>query len=73
MKKTLLLSAILLISCSKEDEIVVSNSCHCDAWYKPVSGQRYVVQNVELDCETYQPIVIIPDAVFLGCDNRDIP
>ena len=70
MKKLLLLSAILLISCSNDEQV---ESCNCDAWYKPVSGTRYVIQNVELDCETYQPIVIIPDAVFLGCDNRDIP
>ena len=61
--------AILFLSCSNDDN---QPSCNCNAWVKPEEQIRTVIQ-VELDCETGQPINLPEGYVFLGCDNDNTP
>ena len=70
MKKLLLLlSAILLMSCSNDD---AQPTCNCNAWVRQ-DGMTRTVISVELDCETNQPINLPEGYTFLGCDNDNTP
>lgn len=78
MKKLLLLlTGILLASCETEQQTCI---CENAKFFIPRSEQRdsnppeqglpYVIyNNIELDCETQQPLVLpTENAVYLGCE-----
>ena len=72
MKKLLLILAIaILLSCSNDD---TQHTCNCDAWVRyngnPV---REVIKDVEINCDTNEPINLPEGYTFLGCDNDNTP
>lgn len=66
MKKLLLIFAIALVSCSKDDD-----QCTCTAKYTDANniGHYYYVPNTPIDCQTRQPLKVInPNSFFCGCN-----
>lgn len=65
MKKAILiLAAILLTSCSKEDEV-----CKCTGMFITEENPYdvFYIDNFEIDCEIIKPIKDNPNGVFIGC------
>ncbi len=68
MKKLILLIIpIILLSCSKEDDV-----CKCKGKFSqnPADGTFFYNQNTEIDCDTRQlikPLDSNPNALFWGC------
>lgn len=64
MKKLILLSALIFISCSKDD---IETNCSCNAYFE--RGTTIVKEWVEIDCETRQPLTVDVTRNFIECDK----
>jgi hypothetical protein len=69
MKKILLLIALILFSCSKEDQ-----DCNCMGKFTTFGNQtgHFFVNNLPIDCETKSPTQetlnnLPSNYIFLGC------
>lgn len=65
MKKMLIVAALLLIACDKEDE-----KCNCNGIYVSSEDPEYMVtMNTEIDCGSKMPThTVYPPIYFAGCE-----
>lgn len=62
MKKLILLTALILISCDTDKD-----ACYRTVKYQKPNGDFVITQNVEVKCGTCDPIVKRKDATFVEC------
>jgi hypothetical protein len=63
MKRIILLLAIVLSSCSTDEE----KECNCTGKYILSNGGTFYVPKQPIDCETKQPTKLAQSGFFVGC------
>ena len=63
MKKLILLTAIILSSCSNDKD----SDCNCTAKYQTSNGDYFFVPKQPIDCDTKQPTILHQSGYFVGC------
>jgi len=70
MKKLLLLLSLIFLSCDTEQTPQEVCICEKARYYDNAPVGCLVYRTVEIDCETRQPIELIPNSTFVKCEDE---